>query len=175
MSATPTLQISATVTSPQLLPAGDGGYSLCFDLTGGQATFALDTAQVQALGLQCQHHSASAAPPQAEPMDDAAVRKAAGKIAQANDRALQLLMRETLSDDLIAFLWYMKDADLARRIFANLSVRAGEALFDDLDRHYGHLHPDTGPPEVLELARTATLKIVKTFDCLAAEGQIVHP
>lgn len=175
MADTSIFQISASGTTPQLLRAENGSFSLRFDLPGGQAAFALDAAQVLTLGRQCLNYSPVEEPRCNETVDEEAWRQPARKIGLANDRALQLLMRETLSDDMIAWLWYMKDAALVQRIFANLSERAGEALFDDLDQRYGHLHPDTAPLADIEKARAATLKIVKTFDCLAAEGQIVPP
>lgn len=175
MADTPTFQISAAGTAPQLLRAEDGGFSLRFDLPGGQAAFALNAAQVHTLGLSCLHHFPDIEPCRAVSSEDEAWRQPARIIGLANDYALQLLMRETLSDDLVAFLWYMKDAALARRIFANLSERAGELLFQDLDEGYGALHPDTAAPNHIEKARAATLTIVDTFNRLAAAGQILHP
>ena len=95
-------------------------------------------------------------------------------IGLLDDRSLQVLLREVQSDDLLDFLWYMKDGEIAKRVFANLSQRAAEMLFDDLELRYGHLNPDTVPQVYIDKARAALLRILESFDQLQAEGQILQ-
>jgi len=171
----PNITLSAQGIAPQLRKDEQGGFSLCFDLPGWRAVFALDAAQVRALGLLCLHHFPDIEPRYAVPSEEEAFRLPARMIGMTDDRSLQVLLRETQSDDLIDFLWYMKDAEIARRIFGNLSERAGEMLFDDLQARYAHLHPDTAPQVYVEKARAATLKIIDTFGRLANEGLVMLP
>lgn len=172
MTDTPTITLSAQGIAPQLRKDEQGDFSLCFDLPGCRAEFALDETQVRALGLLCLHHFPDIEPRYAVPSEEEAFRLPARVFGLVDDRSLQILIRETQFDDLITFLWYMKDEELARRFFRNISGRAGEMLFEDLEARYGHLHPDTAPQVYVEKARAATLKIIETFSRLANEGQV---
>lgn len=175
MTDTPTIKFSALGNAPQLHKEEQGGFSLCLGLPGLRVEFALDEAQVRALGLLCLHHFSDIMSRCAVPLEDEAIRQSARILGLVDDRSLQVLLRETLPNDLTAFLWYMKDAEIARRIFGNLAARAGEQFFEDLQTRYGDQHPDTAPQAYVEKARAATLKIIDTFARLANEGQVTLP
>lgn len=84
-------------------------------------------------------------------------------LAEVDDKAIQLILREVQSESLVIAL---KGADeaLREKIFKNMSSRAAEMLRDDLS--------SKGPVRVAEV-EAAQKEILKTARKLADEGQIV--
>jgi flagellar motor switch protein FliG len=78
------------------------------------------------------------------------------------------------SESLIDFLWYMADAELAKKIFRTMPQRASEMLFEDLEVKYGRLNPDTATVAQVEVGRAAILELIKIFDQLVDEGKLLN-
>jgi len=94
----PNITLSVQGIAPQLRKDEQGGFSLCFDLPGWCAAFALDAAQVRALGLLCLYYFPDIEPRYAVPSEEEAWRLPARKIGLLDDRSLQILLRETQSE-----------------------------------------------------------------------------
>lgn len=172
MSDTPIVTLSAHGVVPQLEQDAQGNYSLIFDLPGCRAAFALDGAQLRTLGLLCLHRFPDIEPRYSVPEEDEAFRLPARKILLFADAAIQVLMREIQSTDLIAFLWYMGDEEIAQRVLGNLTARAAEMMMDDLEKRYDHLDPNKLPQRYADEGRAATLKVVAAMDRLMKDGLI---
>lgn len=171
-AAVPALTLTASGLMPQLAKDENGGFALTLELHGLKVVLEMDEMQVRSLGLMCLHHFPFIEPRIVVPTEEEAFRLPARSIGQLEDRSMQLLLREVQSDALIDFLWYMKDAELAKLVFRNLSQRAAQMLFEDLEGRYGRLNPDTASVTKVEQARASTLEIVAIYNRLTAEGQI---
>lgn len=89
------------------------------------------------------------------------------------DRSIQLILREIQSDTLQAFLWYMKDAELLKRILANLSRRAAEFLMDDLQQNWAGKDPDDDSrTSETKAGIEAVTNLLATCRRLTDEGQL---
>ena len=170
--APPLISLSAAGLFPKLEKDEHGKFSLSLDLQSMKVSLQLDDAQVRTLGLMCLHHFPYIEPRIIVPEEEDAYRLPARKIGELDDRSMQILLREVQSDSLINFVWYMKDPELAKLVFTNMSQRAAQMLFEDLNSKYGNQSPDTAPSRVVENARASTLEIIAVFDRLVGEGQI---
>lgn len=166
------LSISVKDVRPTLTKDAQGNFSLQLDLQTLQLALRLDAAQVRTLGLMCLHHFPDIEPRYAVLVEEDAYRLPARKIAMLDDGSIQILLREIRSDALIDFLWYMKDPELAKLVFRNLSQRAAQMLFEDLESRHGGRHPDSAPQVYVAQARDATLGIIGIVDRLCDEGRI---
>lgn len=173
-AAIPSLTLTASGMMPQLAKDENGCFSLSLELQGLKVVLEMDETQVRSLGLMCLHHFPFIEPRIVVPTEEEAFRLPARSIGLLEDRSMQLLLREVQSDALIDFLWYMKDAELAKLVFRNLSQRAAQMLFEDLEGRYGHQNPDSAAVSRVEQARASTLEIVAIYNRLADEGLIAH-
>lgn len=121
----------------------DNTFRLRLEGDGGEAVSGTLTPEIlQALALKCiarlpelnMHHRVAT--------DTEAVRRSARMIQRYDDRSIQLILREIDSENLQAFLWFMKDAALLKHILANMSRRAAEFLMDDLQQNWADRDPD---------------------------------
>ena len=170
-AAVPAFTLTASGLMPKLAK-NENGFALTLELQGMKVVLEMDEMQVHSLGLMCLHHFPFIEPRIVAPTEEDAFRFPARSIGELEDRSMQLLLREVQSESLIDFLWYMKDAELAKRVFRNMSQRAAEMLYDDLERRYGRVNPDTASVARVEQARASTLEIVAIYNRLADEGQI---
>lgn len=166
------VSMSASGVQPTLAKDEQGGYALKVALPALRLALQLDAAQVRALGLMCLHHFPDVEPRYAVPAEEDAYRLPARKIGLLDDRAIQTLLRETSAEALIAFLWYMKDAALAKLFFRNMSQRSAQMLLDDLTSFSGRGNPDSAALAYVEGARRSTLEILDIVGRLQADGQI---
>ena len=113
-----------------------------------------------------------AIPPELMPADAARTatsRALAHGMARLSDDALCHLLREVPHDTLQAFVWFMKDAALLRRLLDNLTQRAAESFMDDLETRWAGRDPDQAPEVVARQGREAVEKVVAAWQTF--EGQ----
>lgn len=101
-----------------------------------------------------------------------AYRRPARILLEFDDRSIQLLLRETQSDTLLNFLWYMADGALIKRILDNMSGRAAEMLMDDLNETWFGKNPDTVLDVFARRGQAAIAEIMSLCEKLIAEGQM---
>jgi hypothetical protein len=166
-------KLSSDKSLPSVMQDPQGGYALVFDGTAMRVQVELNAAQARTLGLLCLQHFPDIEPRYAISGEDEAYRLPARRIAFFDDRALQVLLRELCSEDLIVFLWYMKDAELAKRMLRNMSHRAAQMLLADLAAFSARGNPDKVPLSMLIPARQAVLRVLDVVDRLQQEGQIL--
>lgn len=163
------------VTVQQAVPslAKDGEhFRLRFDVGTDSFTAVLSPAALQTLGLQCIAHLPALAPQMSVASVEDAIRLPARLLKELDDRSIQLLLRECQSDDLINFLWYMKDAELLKLMLRNLSQRAAEMLMDDLDQTWRGKNPDDTLAIHAKRGREAVEEIMTIVRRLIDEGQL---
>ena len=69
----------------------------------------------------------------------------------------------------------MKDSDLIRQVFRNMSQRAAEIMMDDLEQNWRVHNPDKSTDPFTQQGRAAVLKILGLARQLAGERQIAVP
>ena len=128
---------------------------------------------LQTLALKCISRLPELNTPHRVATDTEANRQPARMLLRYEDRSIQLILREIQSDTLQAFLWFMKDVALLKRILANMSRRAAEYLMDDLQQNWAGKDPDDDS-HVLEVKAgiEAVSAILKTCRRLTDEGQL---
>jgi len=104
--------------------------------------------------------------------DDSGLRLTARMIAELDDHSIQLLLRETLLDTLLDFLWYLRDAALIKRVLGNMSERAGEMLMQELESQWAGKNPDTSPAAFASRGRTAVQAVMRDLRKLIEEGLV---
>lgn len=147
-------------------------YRASFQSGADTVSLTLSPDLLSILGLQCLVHLPELAPQQAVPKLEDSYRLSAGFIKALDNRSLQCLLRECEYGTLTCFLWYMKDGDLIRNVFSNLSQRAAEMLMDDLELNWRARNPDDTANRWVRHGRAAVLKVLALTRQLANEGQI---
>ena len=132
-----------------------------------------DTAQIHTLGLLCVHHFPDIEPRYAVASESEAYRLTALRLLLADDRSIRILLREVHCETLINFLWYVADGELTKKFFRNMTQRAAELVFDDLEQRYCNLDPDKASMFTVKEGWEAILDVVKIYDRLADEGQVL--
>lgn len=156
---------------PELRPAGEAGrYVLTLRAEAHRVDVVLDSEALCLLGKQCSPLLHRVEPSPGPNTEDDRLREAAGLLGELDDRAVQWLLRNCSSDQLILFLWYMKDAALIRKLLHNCSQRAARMLLADLVARKEGQGPDRAPEEELELGREATRTVLKAVQHLARKG-----
>ncbi|AGX87729.1 hypothetical protein Cenrod_1644 [Candidatus Symbiobacter mobilis CR] len=87
-------------------------------------------------------------------------------------RSLQTFLCEVDSETLIHFLWYMKSGQLLCRVLQNMSQRAAEMVFDDLENTWSGKDPDHAHAFDAEKGRLAISRVMDIVERLIAEGHI---
>lgn len=147
----------------------NGNYELEFDAESGKYSVNLSPNEMQNIGLQCLLYFPWIEPSLKMKSIAETYRLPAQKIKLLDNRSIQLLLRETQSETLVDFLWFMKDADLMRLIFKNMSSRAADMFLDDLREKYFGKNPDKTESNN---GKEAAQIIVGTVNRLIDENQI---
>lgn len=127
---------------------------------------------LQMMGLQCMVLMPSLAQQYSGTNLEDVPRLQARPLKKLDNRSIQLLLRESQSDILIDFLWYMKDPALIELILKNMSQRAAEMLMEDLDSRWRGVNPDSTSPSNTKRGRDAAQETVAIFYRLIAKGLI---
>lgn len=136
-------------------------------------TVTLTPEALQTLALKCISRLPELNTPHRVATDTEAIRQPARMLLRYDDRSLQLLLREIQSDTLLAFLWFMKDAELLKRILANMSRRAAEYLMDDLQQNWAGKNPDDETLTwEIKTGTDAVASLLSTCRRLIQEGQL---
>jgi len=139
----------------------------------GLLTVTLTPETLQTLALKCIARLLELNAPLRVATDTEAIRQPARMLLRYDDRSIQLILREIQSDTLLAFLWFMKDAKLLKRILANMSRRAAELLMDDLQQDWADKDPDDDNQVLaLKAGVKAVSAILETCRRLTDEGQL---
>lgn len=142
---------------------------------GGEevVTVTLTPEALQTLALKCINRLPELNTPHRVATDTEAIRQPARMLLRYEDRSIQLILREIDSDTLQAFLWFMKDAALLKRILANLSRRAAEYLMDDLRQNWAGKDPDDDSRTwEIKAGIEAVATLLATCRRLTEEGQL---
>lgn len=101
-------------------------------------------------------------------------RLVARTFKRLSDRAWRLLLREVQSEHLIMVLLYLKDADIAKAVMRNMSLRAAAMFTDDLIAKFEGCNPDNVPQEDSRVkgARESLKEMLAALNRLVEEGQI---
>ena len=152
----------------------DGSYTLYMGVGEDSVEVGLSPTALQTLGLQCVMFIPELLPQHTIASVEDSYRFPARLIGHMDNRSMQLMLRETQADDLTTFLWYMKDAELIRKVCRNMSKRAAELLVEDMEQRWRGKDPDTTLESEAGVGRTAVLEILSIVRRLADEGQIPH-
>ena len=156
---------------PALRQAGAAGrYILAFRTKGSLVEIELDEARLLALGEYCRPLLLAPEPPPVQPEIDDELREQAMFVKELSDQAIQLLLRELQSDLLIIFLWYMKDAELIRKVMHNCSERAAAMLMEDMVSRKEGQDPDQSSVDQLEDGRLAARTVLQTIKHLVRKA-----
>ena len=136
-------------------------------------TVTLTPEALQTIALKCINRLPELNTPHRVATDTEAIRQPARVLLRYEDRSIQLILREIQSDTLQAFLWFMKDAELLKRILANLSRRAAEYLMDDLQQNWAGKDPDDDSrTREIKAGVEAVATLLATCRRLTDEGQL---
>lgn len=152
----------------------DNTFWLRFADTGEEVvTVTLRPETLQTLALKCINRLPELNTPHRVATDSEAIRRPARVLLRYEDRSIQLILREIQADTLLAFLWFMKDAVLLKRIIANMSRRAAEYLMDDLQQNWSGKDPDDGSrTQEIKAGIEAVATLLATCRRLNDEGQL---
>lgn len=161
----------ALAITPDALCVGlaEGVYSIAFQSGADTVNLTLSPDLLTTLGLQCIAHMPQISPHLAVFGIEGSYRQTAAFIKTLDDRSLQVLLRECGSDTLACFLWYMKDGELIRQVFNNISQRAAEMLMDILEQQWSKRKPDNPASPWVQHGRAATLGMLALARRLANE------
>lgn len=166
------LSIDVEAGLAQLQREENGHYTLSF-YTGEDALHIhLTPANLQTLGLLCVAELPALSPQTTMVEVEDAYRQPARLLKALDRRSLQIVLREVQADTLMDFLWYVKDRELMRAVFANLSQRFGEFLMDDISCRWRGINPDTASATQAARGRLAVEAVLDVTRRLAEEGQI---
>ncbi|MBP8277861.1 MAG: hypothetical protein KAX55_13325 [Propionivibrio sp.] len=177
------LALSLSVDSaPVLTQDGDTGqFVLQFDGEKGETIrIALTADSLQSLAQSCVRCLQGTAQTGAQNLsarqamtDPETLRSAGQRLKGYDDRSLQTLLRETEWSTLLAFLWFLKDGDLLKRILANLSGRAALITMDELTEKWAGIDPDDpGRGGERQTGMDAVATVLATCQRLTACGEL---
>lgn len=164
----------ALAITPDTLCVGsaDGTYSIAFQSGADTVNLKLSPDLLSILSLQCLAHLPQTTPHFTVSGIEDSYRQTAAFIKVLDGRSLQALLRECGSDTLACFLWYMKDSELMRQVFSNMSQRAAEMLMDHLEQQWSERKPDDPASPWVHHGRAATLTVLTLARRLANERLI---
>ncbi len=178
------LALSLSVDSAPVLTqdGATGQFVLQFEGAKGETVrIALTTESVQSLAHSCarclqqgpaQNVAQDLSARQAM-TDPETLRSAGQRLKGYDDRSLQTLLRETEWSTLLAFLWFLKDGDLLKRILANLSGRAALITMDELTEKWAGIDPDDpGRGGERQTGMDAVATVLATCQRLTASGEL---
>lgn len=151
----------------------DNTFWLRFEGSGEVVSVTLTPEALQTLALKCIARLPELDTPHRVDTDTEAIRQPARMLLRYDDRSIQLILREIQSDTLQAFLWFMKDAVLLKRILTNMSRRAAEMLMDDLQQDWAGKNPeDAGQVLAIKSGVEAVATMLAICRRLTEEGQL---
>ncbi len=103
-----------------------------YHLTFSHARISLTRPELENLTLQAAKHLPGLLPGVEVQEDEDVYRLPLRRLLDLGDRDLQTFLREVQSEDLVKTLWFLDDAAVADRVFANMSQRTREMLQGDL-------------------------------------------
>ncbi len=169
------MRVTLTQATPSFVPdekSDSQDFAVRFDVGSDSVVVTLTPTALQALGLQCVALMPAIAPSYTVASVEEAYRLPARMLKEFDDHSIQVLLRECQSDTLIDFLWYMKDAELIKRMLKNCSQRAAEMLMADLDERWRGKNPDTALEVYTRRGREAVLEIMGIARKLMTDGQL---
>lgn len=166
------LVIHVEAGQPQLRREENGYSTLSFNAGEDALHIHLTPVNLQTLGLLCVAELPALSPQTTMVEIEYAYRQPARLLNALGSRSLQVVLREVQADTLVDFLWYVKDRELMRAVFANLAQRAGELLMDDISCRWRGINPDTAPAIQSARGRLAVEAVLGVTRRLAEEGQI---
>jgi len=151
----------------------DNTFWLQFEGSDEVVTVTLTPEALQTLALKSIVRLPELDTPHRVATDTEAIRQPARMLLRYDDRSIQLILREIQSDTLLAFLWFMKDAVLLKRVLANMSRRAAEMLMDDLQQDWAGKDPDdAGQVLALKSGIEAVTNMLAICHRMTEEGQL---
>jgi hypothetical protein len=144
-----------------------------YHLTFSHARISLSRPELENLTLQAAKHLPGLLPGVDVQEDEDVYRVPLRRLLDLSDRDLQTFLREAQSDDLVKTLWFMDDAALIERVFANLSQRTREMLQGDM-RDFAAAHSRLNEraqahnrAEAIEAAK----RLIATLHAVVENGQ----
>ena len=159
------LQFSLNPDSLEIEPTAQGGFTVGFARDGVRVDITLSREQLLTLARACRTHIPAFAPEleQADRELTETHRRLAHGLSGLSDSDWRHLLREIPSTTLLAFLWFMKDPELIKRVLGNLSQRAAEMMLDDLEATWGDRDPDQAPEATARQGREAVEAVVAAW------------
>ena len=166
-----TVLINAGVSSWELIEENNVKYLMA---TCGEHTIKLEMSPsvLINMALALLPYVPNLDPQYVDVLEDDPVRVQAQFIKHYDNRSIQILLRECQSDSLIDFLWYMNDGDLIKLFFRNMSQRAAEMLFEDLQVKWGTKNPRKCYKTDIQHGRLAVQDILTNTYKLIQEGSL---
>lgn len=173
LSSNLTVSLDAVTDTSLAYDQKANAFYLQFEGTGNEELgVTLTPEALQTLALKCIARLPEMESPHRVATDTEAIRQPARMILRYDDRSIQLILREIQSDTLQAFLWFMKDAALLKRVLANMSRRAGEFLMDDLQLNWAGKDPDDSDALTVKIGAKAVSTLQAICRRLTEEGQL---
>ena len=154
------------------VPAGNINFLVNFSLAGCDVIVEIGADGLHALTMQCLTILRELAVENKETSTEGLLRGPARKIGTFSDRSIQSLVQELPPQSLIAFLWYMKDAELLSLFLKNCGSWSAKTLMDDLTVFYPGLDPDKAPSYIVQKGRAALEEVVRVITDLQVSGVI---
>ena len=164
--------LNATATIVRTDAPNSECFQMRFDVGNDCVVADLSLADLQTIGLQCFELMPQLVQQQTATDLEDIYRRPARLLKDLDSRSIQLLLREIGIDVLLDFLWFMKDAELIKRVLRNMSERAAAMLMDDLDRQWRGKNPDCTTVSYAQRGREATQDLLKVVRRLTGEGKI---
>ena len=168
------LSVRLRGATPELRVDESGFFTLLMYVNDDQVEIDLSPADMQTLGMLCVAHLPGLAPKYAVANSEDAYRHPARFIKEMDDRDMQLVIRELQCPTIVDFLWYMKDAELIRKILKNISRSAADMLMDDLSDRWHGKNPDTARIRDARTGRAAVEEMLHIIQRVVDEGQIMN-
>lgn len=158
---------------PEIKQLENGSYCLSFHPNNNDIFEAvLDSATLQELGRACVPHIRMPAVFRTTPETEKTFRQRAFFIKELSDLSIQRILRELCCVTVEIFLWYMKDAELMRKILRNMSQLAAEMVMRDIEKSWEGHDPDTANKVHICSGREAVCDVLEVVERLSAEKQI---
>lgn len=151
---------------------GKINFLVSFALAGCDAIVELGPDGLHALTMQCLTILRKLAEENNEASAEGLLRGPARKIKTFSDKSIQMVLHEVPPQSLVAFLWYMKDAELLSLFLKNCGSWSAKTLMDDLTVFYPGLDPDKAPSYIVQKGRTALEEVVRVITDLHVSCEI---
>ena len=153
--------------------ADNGQFTLTIATDNGGVNVNLSLTALQSLVRQCEPYLSDGTPTVKFETSADLFREPALVLKHLDDRSIQCLLRETQSQTLVDFLWYMKDDELIKQILDNCSKRAAALMMDDLECDWQDKDPDNIPQAYARRGRDAVTEVMDVYYKLVKSGDIL--